>query len=380
MNLDELKSLVRSEQFGAITLDTSIFDEKNLKLESGLLKQLEQFRDGFTKLIICDVIKEEVLSHLIERTQKAKRTFESSLGEIANFWQTESCEIEKIKKNVFREFEVEEIALKRLHEFMGNTSLEIIESQDYLRIGDLIRKYISGSPPFSKAGKKKYEFPDAIALMSLESWAEKNQTKVIAITKDNDWQNFCKNSSRLFATDDFAGALGLFQLNDADDICLYLSEKYVQGSLKNVEEALLANLKLKIHEYDFETELHFHSDYQAEITKISLNKFELKTLSSPSLIFRPINFGDGLVVEAEVVADVDVECKATLYSQVKKEYIEIERHVLINAITTLEAEVVVAFTGELNRVGANIEVEEVEIYIHPKIYIDQEDIWDISDE
>jgi hypothetical protein len=29
--------------YGAITLDTSIFDQKGLKLESGILKMLEQF-------------------------------------------------------------------------------------------------------------------------------------------------------------------------------------------------------------------------------------------------------------------------------------------------------------------------------------------------
>jgi PIN domain len=78
-------------------------------------------------------------------------------------------------------------------------------------ISDLIQKYFQAKPPFSETGKKKNEFPDAIALMSLETWANKNQTKIIVVTSDNDWKNFCKSSERLLAIDDFAGALGLFQ-------------------------------------------------------------------------------------------------------------------------------------------------------------------------
>ena len=58
MDLNQLKNLVRGGQFRAITLDTSIFYAQGLRLESGLLKQLEQFRDSSTRLILSEVVKE----------------------------------------------------------------------------------------------------------------------------------------------------------------------------------------------------------------------------------------------------------------------------------------------------------------------------------
>ncbi len=94
MELDELKKLVRTGQFGAITLDTSIFDAQGLKLESGLLKQLEQFRYSSTKLIISEIVKEEILSHLTAKTKEAKREIEKSLRQARDYWQIEEHEIE----------------------------------------------------------------------------------------------------------------------------------------------------------------------------------------------------------------------------------------------------------------------------------------------
>ncbi len=38
--------------YGAITIDTSIFDEKSLNLESGILKTLEQFKGKPSHLVL----------------------------------------------------------------------------------------------------------------------------------------------------------------------------------------------------------------------------------------------------------------------------------------------------------------------------------------
>jgi hypothetical protein len=165
MELDKIRNLVRAGQFGAITLDTSIFEAQRLKLESGLLKQLEQFQDSSTKLIISDIVKEEVLSHLIKNTKDAENNIEKSLRLAKDYWQVENSKIEDIKKIVFDESEAQEIVNERFDRFIGSTSLEIIESKDYLIISDLIERYFGDKPPFSQTGKKKSEFPDAIALI-----------------------------------------------------------------------------------------------------------------------------------------------------------------------------------------------------------------------
>ncbi|NEQ78670.1 MAG: DUF4935 domain-containing protein, partial [Okeania sp. SIO2C9] len=219
IELEKLKKIVREGQFGALTLDTSIFDAQGLKLESGLLRQLEQFQDNSTRLILSEVVREEVLSHLTMKVKEAQKLIEKSLKQAKEHLRVEPQHLEDIKKLLCYERKAQEIASERFSQFVKLTSLEIVEAQDYVMVSDLIQRYFKAKPPFSETGKKKNEFPDAIALMSLERWANKNQTKIIVVTSDQDWKNFCQDSESLVAIDDFAESLGLFQLQDADDIC-----------------------------------------------------------------------------------------------------------------------------------------------------------------
>jgi PIN domain len=374
MELNEIKNRVRTGEFGAITVDTSIFDAQGLKLQSGLFKQLEQFRDSSTKLIISEVVKEETVSHLIEKTKNAQKDFEKSLKQVKDYWQVEEKAIEHIKKVVFGGYEAEEVAKKQFNKFVEDTSLEILEAQNYVMIGDLIKKYFEVEPPFAATGKKKNEFPDAIALMSLEAWAKKNNTGIIVVTLDNDWKLFCQNTEKLIAIDDFAGVLGLFQLQNADDICRYLSEKYEKGKLEDIKKVIFDALEYKIRDLDIYPNASSAFFYEQDSTEVTLNKFEFKFFESPNLIFRPVNFdNDGLIVESKLTVDVNIECNFTfyIYDSIDKDDVPMG-HGSANTQTSLGVNILVTFIGEgeLDKIGAELEVGDVEIEITLPLDVD----------
>jgi len=365
MELDELKNLVRAGEFGAITLDTSIFDAQGLRLESGLLKQLEQFQDSSTRLILSEIVKEETLSHLMEKARDAQKEIEKSLKQAREQWRVEDQNIAQIKEIVFGGREAQEVVFERFSQFAEFTSLEIVEAQNHVLVGDLIQKYFKARPPFSETGKKKNEFPDAIALMSLETWANKNQTKIIVVTSDNDWKSFCKGSERLIAIDDFAGALGLFQLQDADDICQYLSEKYEKGELENVKEAISDALEYQLSDLEIYPEVSSSYMYEQDSTEVILNGFEFKLFELPNLIFRPVNFDDdSLVVESKLSIDVNIECSFSfsIYDSIDKDEVPFGSG-SANIQTNLDVDILVSFVGSLDKIGAEIEVDDVEIEV-----------------
>lgn len=363
MELDELKKLVRAGEFKAITLDTSIFDAQRLRLESGLLKQLEQFQDDSTRLILSEVVKEETLSHLIEKAREAQKGIERSLKQAREHWRIDDQDIEEIKEIVFGGREAQEIVFERFNQFAEFTSLETVEAQNYVLVGDLIQKYFKARPPFSETGKKKNEFPDAIALMSLETWANKNQTKIIVVTSDNDWKSFCKGSERLFAIDDFAGALGLFQLQDADDICKYLSEKYKKGKLGNVEGAISDVLEYQMSDLQICPEVTSSYMYELDSTEVTLNGFEFKLFQPPNLIFRPVNFDDdSLVVESKLSVDVNIEFGFSFFIYDEGDRVPFGRS-STNIQTNLDVDILVSFIGNLDKIGADVEVDDVEIEV-----------------
>ena len=51
-------------EYGAILVDTSIFDRNGLRLEKGLLGKMAQFKKSPIEFLLPDVIKNEVKSHL----------------------------------------------------------------------------------------------------------------------------------------------------------------------------------------------------------------------------------------------------------------------------------------------------------------------------
>jgi hypothetical protein len=61
------------------------------------------------------------------------------------------------------------IAQQRVTRFLQEIGAEIIRVTN-VRTSDVVDAYFQLAPPFSAAGKNKAEFPDAIALMSLERW------------------------------------------------------------------------------------------------------------------------------------------------------------------------------------------------------------------
>jgi hypothetical protein len=74
--------------------------------------------------------------------------------------------------------------------------------------------YFAEEPPFA-SGDKKSEFPDAIALLSLLSWAEERDARILTVSRDGGWHQFVRANSRRFAiTDDLAGALAAAQEDD----------------------------------------------------------------------------------------------------------------------------------------------------------------------
>lgn len=362
--LDEIKKLVREGKFGAITLDTSVFKAQGLRLESGLLKQLEQFYGNhFVKLILSQIVREEVISHLIEEITNVQKDINKSLKEAKECCKINDQEIEKVNELVFKKREVKEIVLNRFNKFAASTSLKIVKAQDYVIVSELIEKYFEAKPPFSKIGKKKCEFPDAIALMSLDGWASKKRTKVIVVTLDNDWKNFCKISKNLVAIDDFAGALGLFQLQDADAICEHLSEAYHQNELFNVETAIATAVENRMNELEVVPEVSSAYIYEHESTEVILKDFKFKTLEFPNLIFRPVNFDNGdLVAESQLSVDVIITCEFSYSARdpIDKDYILVGSSSK-SIQTTLDVDVLISFVGNLDKMGAAIDVDNIEL-------------------
>jgi len=101
-------------------------------------------------------------------------------------------------------------ATKQLSKFLNQTGGHIV-NVDMANIKTVVDRYFRREAPFSSQGKKD-EFPDAIALLSLEKWASDNKKRILAVSKDNDWKVFAAKSDHIDVVEDLGRALSL--LND----------------------------------------------------------------------------------------------------------------------------------------------------------------------
>jgi hypothetical protein len=197
-------------KYDALLIDTSIFDTYGLRLEKGLLGKLYQFKRSSIEFLMPDVICSEVITHLEQKIRVSRSALEKSINDAGDHLFYDGSKLSDIKALLLNSDEVEKIAETRLNKFLEMTGALVIECGDYLSVSSLLKQYFSNKAPFSESGKKKNEFPDAIILMAVESWAKKNNKVVLSISKDDDWSRYCLQSTRLFCIDELSDGLTFF--------------------------------------------------------------------------------------------------------------------------------------------------------------------------
>lgn len=197
------------KHYSALTIDTSIFEKNGLKLNKGLLAQLHQFRDNPINLVLSDIVYLELKSHLNKKEKEAKSKIESALNDASDYLNYCIDDIEKIKSLINVDYKVSTISNLILEDFIKKCGIELVKGEAYCEIKYLIDMYFLHQAPFKETGNKKNEFPDAIALLSLQSWAEENNKKLLAVSSDKDWIDFSEGKDSIDVIDDLAKAMDI---------------------------------------------------------------------------------------------------------------------------------------------------------------------------
>ena len=111
-------SLDESKEYGAILVDTSIFEARGLKLEKGLLGKLNQFKDSEIDYLLPDVIKDEVQSHLEKKVKSSRASLEKALNDAGDHLFFDGSEINDAKSILIDSNEIEGIAASRVDKFI----------------------------------------------------------------------------------------------------------------------------------------------------------------------------------------------------------------------------------------------------------------------
>ncbi len=180
-----------------LLIDSCIYMAENFKFNTGLLKYITKLcQQDKVKLLYCDIIYKEVLSLIENRCKDFQHNISSALKSI-NFLNDENEYrfISNIKMD-----NLSTLAKNHLDEYLKNSKAILLE-QD-VNIKTILDDYFESNPPFC-AGNKKYEFPDAIILHSLEKKQFDESDTIFVLSTDNDWAKFISGKSKYQFYDDF---------------------------------------------------------------------------------------------------------------------------------------------------------------------------------
>ena len=352
-------SLDENKDYEAILVDTSIFDEYGLKLDKGLLGALKQFKDSEIEYLFPDVIKGEVQSHLNTKIKDSRSALSKALkSDYLFFDDSESKDANLVLSNISKN---ESIAEKTIDSFIFNTGALVLECGDYISVSELLNHYFQSAPPFTDVGKKKSEFPDAIVLLATEAWAKDYSLSVLAVSKDNDWKNYCEKSTYIDCTDDFSNALSQFNKHTVPFKFLStLISKIEDNDKMTIDfiDEIRREVDNYLGNYSPEQEANSYYYWEPDGCNGTLKDFELNISS-----FKVVDYEKNylvLEVQANIIAEFEGYFSLSQYDSIDREYIHLD-NILVLSEEDFTSEILVTICGDLEDEFSNLDINHVEI-------------------
>lgn len=410
--------------YSAITLDTNIFIHSGYDLEGGLLSKFSQFKTGHVKFILSDIIYQEVLKHLTAKLSEEWAKLVTATRHARRHSFLEEPLILKLEEATRNDQTPYEIAKKRIDSFIQNTGTIVVPSGE-VSIKKVVEMYFAPFPPFEKVKAKKDEFPDAIALLAIQAWAQNNRHRILAVSDDGGWADFAKDNEVIYVVSDLAEGLEMVQpralevgdhsvagansshpidrifgtalpdeisqsnIPSVDDLSVDAAGR--EGAILSLEQVEVLLYKLLTKKYDEETCSDFHQRikdavvsgvaelYDIEAEADSATEFEADYATLTSNSFEFIKDGstyDCQIIQIEsdkIVARIGVEVKARAeaefhfsgWDSVDRESFSLGSNTKSTDVE-FDAAILVTLEGEFSGRDANFSVTTVEFTEGPE--------------
>jgi len=346
--------------YDAFTIDTNTIIHGGMDFEAGLLGQLDQFKEGPVKFVISEVVVRETLKHLQAHTKKTRDAALSSLHKAVGVGVI-SAEAATAAKEAF--VDSREVAREAVAAFLEATDAEVVPA-NLANMDGLLKAYFEPTAPFEASGEKKSEFPDAIALLSLEEWARSSGRTILAASSDKGWKAFAGKSPQIFVEVDLADALQIVQddTNVAAVAINSLLRRMTDNDLPDLKSSFSERLRNALLSSNFEVEASSYLRYEVDTSELILERFSF------------VEQGDGfsvtvvrleaeetvIQVEVDIVATAEVDFSLYAWDSFDREEIGLGT-TSASKEETFSASVLITLLGDLSGSLDQLEVEDVEL-------------------
>ncbi|AMP39254.1 PIN domain-containing protein [Ralstonia solanacearum] len=374
---EKINNQILAGEITALTIDTSIFEKNGLALESGLLAQLEQFRESDFELVIANTVASEVKRHLAKNATEATKALRTALTHTAKHRALSVAHQEELTALTRLAVADDDArARKRFDDWAHRAGADVIHEDSFASIGEVMRRYEAGEPPFAETGEKKQEFPDAVALSTLEGWAEDRDTRILAVAHDKDWQRYGAQSKRLVVVDDLADALATIQgLGAAREPAVRLATLFVAGDAVGLRTAVLEAARNQVDKFEFRVEADSQFAVEDEGIEATVEDIGLDIPDATGTTLDTISHDDGqAVIKVSGTASLHIEAHFSF-----EKFDSIDRDYVSMGSATIPVDVEIEFealvTVQIDADGLTIDGVELLPVTHNMHFNDIEPDW-----
>jgi hypothetical protein len=152
--------------------------------------------------------------------------------------------------------------------------LPVIIGVEAVKPTELLKRYLSGDLPFGTKETKKHEFPDAMALGSLEAWARDAKTIMLVVSGDVGWREFCDKSEHIVCMDALPAALNFFN-EDAGVIVKRVLAKLAADKAEELHDQIDAILESYLEDIDLDIDAVSSAHYEIDYVEPSVSGWRI---------------------------------------------------------------------------------------------------------
>ena len=248
----EILEKINRGELTLLTIDTEVIVKDGTLIEHDRLDMLSQFPSSKNTFVLSEIVVRETISRIKKIVDGADNGIKEKIRNIGNARDVDTIELDEIANKITSKETSQERANKVFKDFKEKTSAQILEANDHITIDDLLSNYFDRVPPFH-VEKWKKEFPDAIALHILNSYADQIKKYMIVVSGDNAWESYCDSSNWLVHVKDLGKALEYFDQRSnviaATRFALFLKNDYTGNAFDDLDEetsSYIENMNINI--------------------------------------------------------------------------------------------------------------------------------------
>lgn len=308
MTREQRLTAIAAGRFGAISIDTTVFDSKQCNFRDTALRSLSQFKDGAVRLIVVDVIANEMRAHLEKEAAEKQRTLKTAVRQQNLRWHRAPPAGEA--QTLLLDGCPAEFARTEFDDFANHVGAQLLNASDTPdAMQELFRRYFGAEPPFGTSDTRKHEFPDAAALLRLEAFAKQHKTLILCVAQDKSWQDFAKKSEHLVVAYPLEDALAVFsEAATHQDLANEIVRIWKSGEAPDFAQHVTDVIGERLELADFDVEADSGPLFEVEPYSAELVDIDLDSLTLPLVLTATdttVTFSIRLKVTAEFFASFE---------------------------------------------------------------------------